>query len=95
LFVLNFDEIHAGGAEEFEVFVNGWLALMMGGVKMEEEGRRDIIGRGGVVDEVQYGIAFVHRNQSLSLINLKRGKKLFALSVPKKFHVRSPKHLEG
>ncbi len=62
LFVLDLDEIHAGGAEEFEVFVDGRLALVIGRVEMQEEGRRDVIRRRAAVDQVQYGIAFVHRH---------------------------------
>ena len=41
LFVLDFDEIHAGLAEEFQVLVDGRLALVVGGVEVHEEGGRN------------------------------------------------------
>jgi hypothetical protein len=41
---LNFEEIHAGCFEEFEVFVNSGLALMVDIGKMHEKGRWNVAG---------------------------------------------------
>ena len=37
LFVLDFDEIHASMVEEFQVFVNGSLVLVVGSIEMHEK----------------------------------------------------------
>jgi hypothetical protein len=40
---LDLDEIHTGIAEEFQVPVNRRLALVVSGIEMQEEGRRDVV----------------------------------------------------
>ncbi len=57
---MDLDKIHAGGAEEFQVFVNRCLALLVGRVEMHKEGRRDGFRKGFVVDQVENDIAFIH-----------------------------------
>jgi len=60
LFVLDLDEVHAGVAEEFQVLVDRRLALVVGGVEVQEEGRRDVVLRGLTGYKAKKGFSFVH-----------------------------------
>ena len=44
LLILDFDEIHTGEAEEFQMFVNRRLTLVVGAIEMQEESRRNMFG---------------------------------------------------
>jgi hypothetical protein len=57
---LDLDEVHTGLPEEFQVFVNGGLALMMGSIEMHEKTGRDRPGGGVFADQVEHQVTTVH-----------------------------------
>ena len=84
-FVLDFDKIHIGRAEEFQVFVNRCLALMVGAIEMQEKSCRHVVRGGFVLYQAEHRIAFVHSHQPFFLkSDLPRGA----------FHQRGSAHWE-
>ena len=57
---LDFYKIHAGLAEEFEVFINGRLALVMDRIEMHEEASRDGSGDGVWTGQIEEQVTMVH-----------------------------------
>ena len=58
--VLDFDEIHAGVVEVFEVLVDRSLAAMAGWVEMQEESRRCIVWQVGGIEQGENQVTFIH-----------------------------------
>jgi hypothetical protein len=50
---LDFDEIHTSLVEEFQVFINGSLALVVGSVKMHEKSSWNMLRSAWVMDQVE------------------------------------------